>query len=182
MARILALVLLAAILTACVPVGPGLPPTSVLATPAPAAPTDTPIPRLLATAAAATATPAASGKGQAAGPVLVVRRTGGLAGVSEEWTIYEDGRVTLPKGSQQQAGVEQVSQLLAQITASGFFGLGDLMSGPSKCRDCFNYELTVTKDGQTKTVKVQPESADVPKELLKAIESIDAFLNALPKG
>jgi hypothetical protein len=29
---------------------------------------------------------------------------------------------------------------------------------------------------------VQPESSDIPKELLKAIESIDAFLNALPKG
>jgi hypothetical protein len=189
-ARILALVLLTVILAACVPGGPSIPPASVLPTPAPAtsvapksaSPTPTPVPRLLATAAAATVTPAISGKDQALQPVLVIRRTGGLAGVEEEWSIYEDGRVTLPNGRRQQVEAEVVSRLLTQITESGFFGLGGAAGGLSKCRDCFNYQITVSKDGQTKTIQVQPESSDIPKELLKAIESIDAFLNALPKG
>ena len=190
MARISVLVLLAMILAACAPEGPGISPISVLPTPVlatsvppkPTSPTQTPVPRLLVTAAAATMTPVTSGTGQALQPVLVIRRTGGFAGVEEEWSIYEDGRVTLPNGQHQQIEAEAVSRLLTEITQSGFFNMGDAVGGMSKCRDCFNYQITVSKDGQTKTIRVQPESSNIPQELLKAIESINTFLNALPKG
>jgi hypothetical protein len=190
MVRISVLVLLAAILAACVPVGPGVSPTSVPPTPVPAtsappepaSPTPTPIPRLLATAIAATVTPGASGDGQDLQPALVIRRTGGLAGVDEEWVIFSDGSVTLPDGRRLQVDAEAVAGLLTQITASGLFDSSGAVGGLSNCRDCFNYQITTSFNGQTTTIQVQPESSEIPKELQIAIASIDAFLNALPKG
>jgi hypothetical protein len=190
MARIAVLLLLATLLGACAAEGPGSPPSSVLPTPVPAtsvppklaSPAQTPAPRLLVTVSAATISPEAPDAGQALQPALVVRRTGGFAGGDEEWVIYADGRVRLPNGQHQQAEAEAVLRLLTQITKSGSFQLDDAAGGFSKCRDCFNYQITVSHEGQTKTIRVQPESSDTPKELRQAIESLDAFLNALPKG
>ncbi len=190
MTRFWTLILMAGLLAACVPAGTGVLPTSAPDTLTPAAPNTlvretpapaaaSPQPSMLATASSSGA---ASGKGMGDGPILVVQRSGGLAGVSEEWSIYADGRVITPTGARKVES-EQIARLLSSMISSGLFALNE-SSGVvfSKCRDCFTYQITVAQGGKMKTFQVQPEATDTPIEAREALQSIIDFLNTLPKG
>src|SRR3990170_256215 len=44
---------------------------------------------------------------------IVYERNGGLAGISEEWTIYPDGRILSDQGEEYLVSPERVSSLLS---------------------------------------------------------------------
>ena len=108
---------------------------------------------------------------------IVVQRTGGLAGVSEQSSIYPDGRVLLPKGTQAQVSAAQVSALLATLDKAGFFTLQDSYGQGSQCADCFNYQLSVNSNGRSKTVSFVEGASDTPPALAAALEGINDLLN-----
>jgi len=123
---------------------------------------------------------------QAPGPyaaAVVVQRTGGLAGVSEQWSIYPDGRVLSPKGTQSQVGAAQVSALLAALDKAGFFTLQDSYSQGSQgsqgsqCRDCYNYQLSVNNNRRSKTVSFVEGATDTPPALTASLKAINDLLN-----
>jgi hypothetical protein len=107
--------------------------------------------------------------------VVVLRRTGGFAGVNDEYTIYTDGNISLPKGKETQVSSEDVVQLLDKIQELGFFEMEASYGKLSKCNDCFNYSLSVDWDGQQKTVTAVETADDVPAEYWQIVELVTAF-------
>ena len=113
-------------------------------------------------------------------PVIVFKRGGGFAGVSEEWTVYADGRVIPAGGAVHTLPAETVSTLLAGIEALGFFEMNDAYGRGGVCNDCFLYEISVTHAGQTKTVNTRDAAPDAPPELGQVLDKITVLLTSLP--
>jgi hypothetical protein len=115
----------------------------------------------------------------ASGPnaaVIVLQRTGGLAGVSEQWSIFPDGRVLTPKGTQSQVDAAQVSALVTALDQAGFFTLQDSYGKNSPCRDCYNYQLSVNDSGRSKTVSFVEGAGDTPPGLTAALKAINELV------
>jgi len=172
--------------------------TSLLPTPSPEAiePTSTstlvlPIPtdsEIKAVSPVATPTPSqaepvrsASDKlsGQLGGAVITYQMSGGFAGITQQWAIYADGRITRSDGREWQITPAEVEQLLADIKAAGFFDLADNYMPLNTCCDRFAYALTVNSDGQTKTVTTIDAAPNVPEGLSKVQERLGTLLFAL---
>jgi hypothetical protein len=169
-------IMLVAILAGCAPATP--PPA-----PQPQLPTQvSPLPTVPPTVLAPSATVAAEGASGTSEAVIVLKRSGGLAGKTEQWSIYSDGRTQSDAGQTYAAPAAQVSTLLAAVTASGFFDLEGSYGLKATCADCMIYELTVRSDGQVKTVTVVPEATGTPEQLTKVLDQINGFLASLPKG
>ena len=131
---------------------------------------------------AATANPQTGDRGDLpADAVIVYLRSGGLAGVSEQWTIYPDGRVVSGKGTEQRVTAERVTALLAEIAALGFFQAADAPRSPSACRDCFTYQITLAVGGQVKTVTTQDGDKNAPAAVTLTLDKVNGLLAALPK-
>ena len=109
-------------------------------------------------------------------PAITLVKSGGLAGKTETITIYPDGRVLRADGSEQKLSSTQVSDLLTEIKAIGFFELKDAYGGIlSNCNDCFTYEITVTDGSQTKTIKAIEGSQGTPQEIWQIVEKIQSL-------
>ena len=92
---------------------------------------------------------------------------------SEQWSIYPDGRVLAPKGTQSQVGAAEVSALLAALDKAGFFALEDSYGKNSPCRDCYNYQLSVYENGRAKTVAFVEGASDIPPGLTASLKAIN---------
>ncbi len=138
---------------------------------APATPpaTATALPRVTATAVGGQAVPAGE-------PAIVYRRSGGLTGRLEGWTIYAGGRIVGPAG-ERQVPAERVAALLGEIEAAGFFQLADSYGRGSPCRDCFTVELTVRKGDKLKKVTAVMEAADTPVALREVVGKVDELVH-----
>lgn len=118
------------------------------------------------------------GKTPTNGVIVVFERSGGLAGISEKFTFYADGRLELIDGSFQQLDASKVLSLARDIEGLGFFDLKDAYGVFSQCNDCFTYSLTVTSGERTKTITTKDGVTDVPQEFWTAVEKINALLPA----
>ncbi len=146
------------------------------ASPMPASPVPGASPAPTAGPASATA-PAGAAPAAGAG-VIVLVRSGGFAGRTDRWTLSGDGRVTTAQGTAQAASSSQVAALLSDIQSLGFFKLSDRYGALSQCRDCYNYEMTVTAGGQTKTVSWVGEATDTPPALAQILSTFNALIAA----
>lgn len=97
--------------------------------------------------------------------VIVYERSGGLAGRTEEWTIYADGRVVSGDGRIGQLLPQDVTNLVQQIEAAGFGGWRDTYGPPAACCDRYTHNLTVRLAGQTKSVKTIDAAPEEPATL-----------------
>jgi hypothetical protein len=118
----------------------------------------------------------APGHAEGAGPVIVFKRGGGLTGESQEWLIYADGTVQSADGTQRAVAPAEVSALLAGLEGLGFFEMQDAYGVDSQCADCFRYEITVTHDGQKKTVTTIDAAGDAPAELGQVLDQIQKVI------
>jgi hypothetical protein len=111
-------------------------------------------------------------------PVIVFQRSGGLAGVSEQWSIYANGKITTKDGKELKIDPAQVSALLEAIQAAGFYDMkaGPGIGGPSSCKDCYTYQLSVTKDKKAYSLTVQEGAKDIPEAFWKIIEQINNLI------
>ena len=113
---------------------------------------------------------------------VVFTRGGGLTGETQTWTIYTDGTVKLAddtgNAAQALTGVtaEQVGFLLTGLEALKFFDLNDAYGANDQCADCYQYSLTVTSNGRTKTVTTHDAASDAPPELAQALGLIQGLL------
>jgi hypothetical protein len=126
-----------------------------------------------------TATQASASEAELDGAAIVFHRTGGVAGVDEEWKIYPDGRVVASEGEQRAIEADQVATLLQAIEALGFFEMKDSYGQLSQCNDCFTYKLTVSSGGKVKSVTTIDNASDAPPELGQVLEQINTLLTGL---
>jgi hypothetical protein len=114
-------------------------------------------------------------------PVIVLRRSGGFAGVMQEWQIFADGRVLAKDGQARQTEVqvpaEAVTELLTWLEGSGFFTADVPTPNPDEaCCDRFLYELTVYANGRSNTVVALDSPENLPEDLAEAFRRVAALL------
>jgi hypothetical protein len=110
------------------------------------------------------------------GVALVYRRSGGFAGVSEEWVLTDDGRLTASGAGQWQTSPEQVAQLVDTIEALGFFELDGHYVPLDTCCDRFTYELAVRSGERTHAVRALEATPDTPAAVWEALRAAGQFI------
>ena len=108
--------------------------------------------------------------------VITYQRSGGFAGVHEQWTIYPDGRITASDGREWQVAPERVEQLLADIEALGFFEMSGRYMPLNTCCDRFTYEITVRSGDKVHTATTIDAAPNTPAELWRVIDEISRLV------
>jgi hypothetical protein len=109
-------------------------------------------------------------------PVIVFQRSGGLAGVSEQWSIYANGKIITQNGAELSVEPAKVTALLTAIQTAGFYELKTstgIGAGLSSCKDCFTYSLTVNGGEKPNTLTFQEGSKEIPDSILNIIQQIN---------
>ncbi len=108
---------------------------------------------------------------------LALERSGGIAGITEQWILIEDGSLVLPPTDvvellDRAATVE----LFDHIDDAGFFDLEPAYLPDDPCCDRFAYRLTVVADGRRHTVQTMDGTETAPEELVELLGEIVAFV------
>lgn len=111
-----------------------------------------------------------------AGAVIEYRRSGGVAGVDEVYTIYADGRIVNAKGREWFVSPQEVARLAEGIMQVGFFQAQEVGSSIAPCCDRFSYTLTVSLAGQTHTIHTYDGAGDLPEAIQRAFDDVAAFV------
>lgn len=108
--------------------------------------------------------------------VLIFNRSGGFAGLDQQWVIYADGRIEQPDGQLLQVDSTQIQTLIDTIRAANFFDLSDSYIPLDNCCDRFTYAITVQLNGQRKTVSTTDDAPKQPEALAEVMNAIDLLL------
>ena len=127
-------------------------------------PTSTPTPGEGSTAVSAES-PAAEGI------ALVYARSGGLAGVSERWVIYDDGRVVTGDGQEAYVMAKAVTQFVRDAEKLGFFEMASRYMSKNTCCDRFTYEIMIRSADRTNTVVTLDATPNAPQALWDILSS-----------
>jgi hypothetical protein len=111
-------------------------------------------------------------------PVLVLLQSGGLAGVSDQWALFADGRIEANTGSYHQATPEQVDKLLSEIEQLGFFELNSRYMPLNTCCDRIVYELSVGSAGREHSLTVLDATPEVPETVWEVLNKVSVFFAA----
>ncbi len=132
-----------------------------------------------ATPAANTPAPAQGTPVPAGGPFIRFHRSGGIAGVDETWLFYADGRVEHTgrgPGRAQPLNASQLDALMKAARSPDVAALKESYVPTDTCCDRFFYEITLTLDGQTKTVRTLDAAPDQPPALNNLLDAISSAL------
>jgi hypothetical protein len=90
--------------------------------------------------------------------------------------------VVTSKGNEYQSGSEAVTTALGALENAGFFEMKDSYGLNSGCADCFNYQITATSKGRTKTVQFVEGAKDMPQGLNDAMAVIGNLIKNAPQS
>lgn len=107
---------------------------------------------------------------------VVFKRSGGLAGLNEQWTIFANGRVETNTATQPQLSAEDVSQLLSSLATTGFFELDNTYLPEDTCCDRFLYEITAVQETTFHSVTTLENTPDMPEALQQSLRLIQNLL------
>lgn len=113
------------------------------------------------------------------GAVVVYEHNGGAECVDELYAIYPDGKITAEEGVdklEKQATPAQISTLLSDINSLGWFTDTLYSTEHEPCGQCYTFFLTVSDQGQVKTVKAVNGGTDTPPAYWKVIALIDEII------
>jgi len=111
-----------------------------------------------------------------ANTAVIFKRSGGLGGLNEAWTIYTDGRIETNSNSQPQLSAEDVTQLLNGLESSGFFELEGSYLPDDTCCDRYFYEITAVQGTTFHTITTLEATPDMPEALQQALRLIQTAL------
>ena len=113
---------------------------------------------------------------RSSGAAITLDRSGGIAGISEHWTIYLDGTVIGPDGEEARVPAGEVNQLLADIDAAGFFEWPPRPRSLQSCADCFTYSITVEFQGKINRVTLVDGERGALEEAWTLLERVLGIL------
>ncbi|MCP4418744.1 MAG: hypothetical protein GY805_19170 [Chloroflexi bacterium] len=122
-----------------------------------------------------TATPAPTAT-FAPNTAVIYKRSGGIAGLNEEWIIFTDGRIQTNTATKPQLSTEQVSQLLNSLETAGFFALDAAYLPEDSCCDRFLYEITAVNNTAYHSVTTIDFTPDMPEALQQSLHLIQITL------
>jgi ribose/xylose/arabinose/galactoside ABC-type transport system permease subunit len=114
-----------------------------------------------------------------AGAVLAYERNGGPYCIDEMYAVYPDGRIVGDNGTDtidKQITPEEVDLLLADIVARQWFTNEIYDTYHNPCGSCYVYHLTVSYDGQQKTVKAVDGGTDAPANYWQVVSEINGVI------
>jgi Emfourin len=122
-------------------------------------------------------------EGQAASREITIsyHRSGGFSGTDDTWTLSADGTVShqgQTSGTPEQLTAAQMAELTAAISAANFMSLDDSYVPKDTCCDRYLYEITVTIDGHSKTVRTIDASPTAPAELTHLVDTLNRLVAA----
>ena len=123
----------------------------------------------------ATATPAPTPT-FAANMAVLFKRTGGIAGLNEEWLLFTDGRIETNSPTSPTLSADQVSQLLNSLDAAGFFTLDSTYLPEDSCCDRFLYQITAVQGSTYHTVTTLEATPDMPEALQQSLRLVQNIL------
>jgi ribose/xylose/arabinose/galactoside ABC-type transport system permease subunit len=109
------------------------------------------------------------------GAVVVYERNGGPKCIDELYAIYPEGRILGDDGQntvEKQVSPDDVENLLAAIDGYGWFTDEMYNTWHTPCGQCYGYYLTVSYDGQEKTVKGVDGGTDAPADYWQVISLV----------
>jgi hypothetical protein len=114
-----------------------------------------------------------------AGAILAYERNGGPNCIDELYAVYSDGRIAGDNGTtviEKQITPEEVNTLLSDIVARDWFTdeMYDTFHNP--CGSCYVYHLTVSYNGQEKTVKAVDGGTDAPANYWQVVSEINGVI------
>ncbi len=107
---------------------------------------------------------------------VIFKRSGGLGGLNETWTIFTDGRIETNSSIQPELSAEDVEQMLNGLESSGFFELEDSYLPDDTCCDRFFYQITASQGSTFHTVNTLEATPDMPEALQQALRLIQTIL------
>ncbi len=113
------------------------------------------------------------------GVILRYQRVGGIGGFDETWTFEDTGRVTHTgrgPGTDRQLTPDQVAQLIGALRAANLAGLEASYIPADTCCDRFTHTLTITLDGQTRTVMTLDAAPGEPPALTTVLATLSNLL------
>lgn len=113
------------------------------------------------------------------GAVIIYQRSGGLAGIAEEWRIYPSGLVVSGDGQENKVDPGEISALLSEIEALGFFEMRDSDRLSSSCRDCFVHQIIVSSGESINSIRVEGGVSDSEDQRLEIVKKINEFVSGL---
>lgn len=181
MPRLLLLSLFAILLLAACG-GPTTAPTTAPATAPTAAPTTAPVstprPPSLPNVTIVPIAPTPS-----ASTDIVLRRSGGIAGVSETMTLKSDGTVTVEQRNGSKTlraldGAASYTALLGKIEATGIYNVAPGRYWPADpCCDRFAMEMTLKRNGQSLVFATVQATPGVPQAMLDCFALILQYVS-----
>ena len=104
---------------------------------------------------------------------VTYQRSGGLVGAHDTWIIDLQGKVTPPgSGASAQLTSAQMAELTAAIRIANFTALQDSYLPKDTCCDRYEYTITITVNGLSKTVHTIDASPTAPPELTQLINTL----------
>ena len=113
------------------------------------------------------------------GAVLAYERNGGPNCIDELYTIYPDGRIEGDNGSEsikKQLTPDELDHLLSVIVARQWFTNEIYDTYHTPCGSCYVYYITVSYDGQQKTVKAVDGGTDAPANYWQVVSEINGVI------
>ena len=109
---------------------------------------------------------------------VVFKRSGGLAGLNEQWTVFTNGRIETNTTIEPQLSDEQVSHLLSSLESAGFFELDTTYLPEDTCCERYLYEITAVQDTTFHSVTTLENTPDMPEALQQSLRLIQNLLLA----
>jgi hypothetical protein len=107
---------------------------------------------------------------------IVLKKSGGYAGVDESWTISSDGRITTSAGKTGQVSGVELSDAVHELEKLGFFEMKESYVPMDTCCDRFTYQLEVTVNGGSHSVTVLEATPETPAEFWQALDAVNGLL------
>jgi hypothetical protein len=114
-----------------------------------------------------------------AGAILAYERNGGSSCLDELYAIYPDGRIVGDDGTKQiekQVTPADVDKLLTSISDRGWFTAEMYDTWHTPCGQCYGYYLTISYQGQEKTVKAVDGGTDAPADYWQVVSLINGVI------
>jgi simple sugar transport system permease protein len=113
------------------------------------------------------------------GAIIAYERNGGPNCIDELYAIFPDGRIVGDDGAnkiEKQVTSAEVEQLLAGINDYGWFTDEMYNTWHTPCGQCYGYYLTVSYNGQEKTVKGVDGGTDAPADYWQVISLVKGIV------
>jgi hypothetical protein len=104
--------------------------------------------------------------------ILIYERSGGLAGLTELWVVYDDGRVATGDGREFYVTPEEVAGIVSKAKALGFFDMANEYIPKNTCCDRLSYSITIQGQHGMHTVETMDGTESAPRALWDLLDTV----------